>query len=84
MCVEYGSNGRCVCRRLWRLSGRTKALQRVRHGLVLHHVDEAAAQAEVGEDEEHVLQDVVDAAHLLEHGKNMSRSVCNCVAFTIH
>lgn len=44
----------------------TESLQSVCHCLILHHVNQSPAQAEVGEDEEHVLQDVVDAADFLK------------------
>lgn len=53
MCVRE-----CVCD--------TKSLEGVGHGLVLHHVDESSSQAEVREDEEDVLQDVVDPSNLLQ------------------
>lgn len=43
----------------------TESLEGVGHRLVLHHVDESSPQAEVREDEEDVLQDVVDAADFL-------------------
>ena len=50
----------------------TESLQGVGHGLVLHHVDETPPQAEVGEDEQNVLQDVVDPADLLQNPNNRS------------
>lgn len=43
----------------------TKPLEGISHGLVLHHVDEASAKAEVGEDEENLLQDAVDVVEFL-------------------
>lgn len=43
----------------------TKSLQSVGHCLILHHVNQASAQTKVGEDEEHVLQDVVDTTDFL-------------------
>lgn len=47
----------------------TKSLQSVSHSLVLHHVNQTSAQTEVREDQEHVLQDVVDATNLLENNE---------------
>ncbi len=44
----------------------TKSLQSVSRSLVLHHVNESPAQTEVREDQEHVLQDVIDATNLLK------------------
>lgn len=43
----------------------TKPLQSISHGLVFHHVDKSPPQAEVGEDEEDGLQDVIDVVQLL-------------------
>ena len=48
----------------------TEAFQGVGHSLVLHHVDEAPPQAEVREDEQNVLQDVVDPSDLLQNPNN--------------
>lgn len=45
--------------------GLTKPLKGISHCLVLHHVNEASAQAEVGEDEENLLQDAVDVIEVL-------------------
>ena len=44
----------------------TESLQSISHGLILHHVDQSSTQAEVREDEEHILQDVIDTTNLLE------------------
>ena len=44
----------------------TKSLQCISHGLILHHVNQSSAEAEVREDEEHILQDVINTTNLLE------------------
>lgn len=43
----------------------TKPFQSISHSLVFHHVNESPTQAEVGEDEEDRLQDVIDVVQLL-------------------
>jgi len=48
-----------------RCDPRTESLEGVGHGLVLGHVDEPSAQAEVREDEEHLLQDAVHLVQML-------------------
>lgn len=49
---------------------RTQSLESVSHGLVLGHVDKTSAQAEVGEDEEDLLQDPVHFIQVLESTKD--------------
>lgn len=49
----------------------TKPLKGISHCLVLHHVNEASAQAEVGEDEENLLQDAVDVIEVLMEQQEM-------------
>lgn len=46
----------------------TESLQSISHCLILHHVNKSSPQAEVREDEEHVLQDIIDTADLLKEG----------------
>lgn len=50
---------------LWYTISLTKSLQSISHSLVFHHVNESPAQAEVGEDEEYRLQNVIDVLQLL-------------------
>lgn len=56
----------CVCVPVSTCTSDTESLEGVGHGLVLHHVDESSSQTEVGEDQEDVLQDVVDASDFLQ------------------
>lgn len=51
----------------------TKSLKGVGHGLVLHHVDESSTEAEVREDEEDILQNVVDSSDLLQRQPTAQR-----------
>lgn len=44
----------------------TEAEEEGGHGLVPGHVDQPPAQTEVGEDQQHLLHDVVDAGDVLE------------------
>lgn len=50
---------------VWNTISLTKSLQSISHSLVFHHVNESPAQAEVREDEEDRLQDVIDVLQLL-------------------
>lgn len=50
---------------LWYTISLTKPLQSISHGLVFHHVNEPPSQAEMGENEENRLQDVIDIVQLL-------------------
>lgn len=56
---------------LWYTISLTKSLQSISHSLVFHHVNESPAQAEVGEDEEDRLQDVIDVLQLLLRKKKI-------------
>lgn len=47
-------------------SVRTQSLKGVCHSLVLGHIDESSSQAEMREDEEHLLQDPVHLIQMLE------------------
>lgn len=44
----------------------TEPFQGISHGLVFHHVNEPPSQAEVREDQEHRLQDIIDVIQLLK------------------
>lgn len=44
----------------------TESLEGVCHGLVLSHVDEPSSQAEMREDEKHLLQNLVHLVEMLE------------------
>lgn len=59
---------------LWYTISLTKSLQSISHSLVFHHVNKSPAQAEVGEDEEDRLQDVIDVLQLLLRKKKSSAS----------
>jgi len=55
----------------------TQSLEGVGHGLVLGHVDESSSQAEMREDEKHLLQDPVHLIQMLnrnhrEHEKSIT------------
>lgn len=43
----------------------TEVAEEVGHGLILGHVNQSSAQAEVREDEEHLFHDVIDVWHVL-------------------
>lgn len=44
----------------------TESLQSISHCLILHHVNKSSSQAEVREDEEHILQDIINATDFLK------------------
>lgn len=48
----------------------TQSLEGVCHGLVFGHVDESSSQAEMREDEKHLLQDPVHLVQMLERKKS--------------
>ncbi len=48
----------------------TESLESVCHGLVFGHVDESSSQAEMREDEKHLLQDPVHLVQMLERRKH--------------
>lgn len=51
------------------LSVLTEADEEGGHGLVLGHVDQPPAQAEVREDQQHLLDDVIDVGDVLGGGR---------------
>lgn len=51
----------------------TQSLEGISHGLVFGHVDESSSQAEMREDEKHLLQDPVHLVQMLER-KTSSRN----------